>query len=245
MANNNDVIGYIHSVDSFGAVDGPGIRFVVFLQGCPLRCLYCHNPDSWKFKEGQKRSANDLMQEKLGYKSYIRRGGVTLSGGEPFAQMEFVKALLSLCREHGIHTAVDTSGAIPLEVSKEGIDLADMLLLDLKAIDPQECLSLTGQDNRHALQTLAYCEQTGKKIWLRHVCVPGYTLDSGKLAQMADYLKSFQCVDRVELIPFHQMGSYKWEYLDTPYRLGAVEPPSAEEMEQAKELFRTRGLNAV
>ena len=245
MENYHDITGFIHSVDSFGAVDGPGIRFVVFLQGCPLRCLYCHNPDSWKFGEGQKRTAQDLMEEILEYKSFIRRGGVTLSGGEPFAQIEFTKALLILCRENGIHTAVDTSGAIPLAVSKEGIDLADLLLLDIKAFRSQECLTLTGQDNHNALATLQYCEEIGKKVWIRHVCVPGYTLETERLTELADYLKDFNCIERVELIPFHQMGSYKWEYLDTPYQLSEVEPPSSEEMDQAKEIFRKRGLNAV
>lgn len=242
---HEDIKGYIHSTDSFGAVDGPGIRFVVFLQGCPLRCLYCHNPDSWKFGEGTQRTAGDLMEEILGYRSFLKRGGVTLSGGEPFAQMDFTKALLALCRENGFHTAVDTSGAVALSLSREGIDLTDLLLLDLKAYDPEECRKLTGQDNHHALETLGYCEKTKKPVWLRHVCLPGYTLYDEKLTRMAEFLKHYSCIERIELIPFHQMGSYKWDYLGESYQLAEVEPPSVQEMERAKQIFLSRGLPAV
>lgn len=243
MNSLEQVAGRIHSTDSFGAVDGPGIRFVVFLQGCPLRCLYCHNPDSWNFKEGTLRTAGDLMDEILDYKSFIQKGGVTLSGGEPLMQPEFTYALLTLCKQNGLHTAVDTSGAIPLTRTKSCIDAASMLLLDIKDIDSIDCQTLTGQSNEHAKQTLLYCEQTKKDVWIRHVCVPEYTLKEEKLHRLGEYLRSFQCIKRVELIPFHQMGMYKWDYLDgVTYQLKDLQAPSQSEMEQAKEIIRSYGL---
>lgn len=237
-----DIKGSIHSTESFGAVDGPGIRFVVFFQGCPLRCLYCHNPDSWKFSDGKVMTAGKLIQSILSYHNFIKSGGVTLSGGDPLAQPEFACALLTLCKQHRIHTAVDTSGFIPLEQSRQAIDLADMLLLDIKDLDPEGCIKLTGQSIDNTLATLDYCEQTKKPVWLRHVCVPGYTLIEEKLIRLADYLKDFTCIERVELIPFHQMGEYKWNYIDTPYQLSHVDPPSQKEMAHAVSLFRQRGL---
>ena len=240
-----DAAGFVHSTESFGAVDGPGIRYVVFLQGCPLRCLYCHNPDSWEFGAGTRRTAREVVADILEYRSFLTRGGVTLSGGEPFAQPEFAGAILALCREEGLHTAVDTSGAIPLARSKAGIGLADLLLLDFKAFDPEECRELTGQDNRNMLETLRFCEETGKPVWIRHVCVPGCTLREDRLEQMAAFLRGFSCVERVELIPFHQMGSYKWDYTGAEYRLRGTPVPSGPEMEAARALFRQAGLAVV
>lgn len=243
MNHLEQVIGRVHSTDSFGAVDGPGIRFVVFLQGCPLRCLYCHNPDSWNFQDGTVRQAGELTEEILGYKSFIQKGGVTLSGGEPLAQPDFTHALLTLCHQNGLHTALDTSGAVPLTYSKDCIDAASMLLLDIKEIDNQDCQKLTGQGNENTKQTLAYCEQTQKEVWIRHVCVPNYTLKEDKLHRLGEYLHSFQCIKRVELIPFHQMGSYKWDYVDgATYQLKNLTAPPQSEMEQAKEIIRSYGL---
>ena len=239
------VTGFVHSTESFGAVDGPGVRYVIFLQGCPLRCLYCHNPDSWRFGEGTQRTAQDLVEEILEYRSFLKRGGVTLSGGEPFAQPDFTEAILTLCRENGLHTAVDTSGAIPLARSRAGIERADLLLLDFKAFEPEECRKLTGQDNRSMLQTLRFCEEIGKPVWIRHVCVPGYTLQEEPLKQMAGFLRTFSCIERVELIPFHQMGSYKWDYVGANYQLRGLPVPTEQEMEQARAIFRQAGLATV
>ncbi len=241
-ANLRAVKGRIHSTESFGAVDGPGVRFIVFTQGCPLRCLYCHNPDSWKFSEGQETTAGALIDEILSYKSFIAKGGVTLSGGDPLAQPEFTYALLSLCKENGLHTAIDTSGAIPLERCQKAVDAADMLLLDIKEIDSDDCEKLTGQGNENARRLLDYCENVGKPVWIRHVCLPGYTLKEEKLERLADYLKDYHCVEQVELIPFHQMGMYKWDYVDEPYLLKDAESPAKEEMAQARAIFEKRGL---
>lgn len=237
-----EVRGRIHSIESFGAVDGPGVRFVVFFQGCPLRCLYCHNPDSWKFEEGQEKTAGEMIDQISDYKSFIRKGGVTLSGGDPLAQPEFCAALLKLCKEQGLHTAVDTAGYVPLSRCKEAVDEADMILLDIKDIDTEDCKTLTGQGNENALSLLDYCESVKKPVWIRHVCLPGYTLQEEKLKRLAEKLSSYRCVEKVELIPFHQMGIYKWDYVDREYLLADVEVPSQQEMEEAHKLFREYGL---
>lgn len=237
-----NVKGRIHSTESFGAVDGPGVRFIVFTQGCPLRCLYCHNPDSWNYSEGQETTAGELIDEILSYRNFIAKGGVTLSGGDPLAQPEFTYAILKLCKEHGLHTALDTSGAIPLEQCRKAVDEADMLLLDIKDIDTEDCKTLTGQGNENALELLNYCERQGKPVWIRHVCLPDYTLQEDKLERLAGYLKDYRCVEQVELIPFHQMGMYKWDYVDRPYLLKDTEVPTREEMERAKKIFEQKGL---
>jgi pyruvate formate lyase activating enzyme len=239
---NPHVTGRVHSVESFGTLDGPGIRYVLFLQGCPLRCLYCHNPDSQCAGAGKVVTAGEALADILSYRAFIRRGGVTLSGGEPLLQPEFACALLEGCRESRLHSAIDTSGAIPLAASKPALDLADLVLLDLKAIDDDLCRTLTGAGNQHALDTLDYCEAAGKAVWVRHVVVPGYTLDEGQLARLADHLLRYACVSRVELLPFHKMGEYKWEALRAPYRLSGTPAPTAEEMARAQSIFAQRGL---
>ena len=239
---DREIIGRVHSIESFGAVDGPGIRFVVFLQGCPLQCKYCHNPDSWDPAYGKKMSAGMLLDEILSYRNFIKNGGVTISGGEPLLQHAFVKELLDGCREHGVHTAVDTAGSIPLTVCRGAADAADMLLLDIKDIDSADCRQLTGMGNERAFELLDYCEEAGKPVWIRHVVVPGLTLDWDKLGRLADRLSSYRCVEKAELLPFHKLGEYKWEALGRTYSLTDVQPPAREEMEKAREIFRSRGI---
>lgn len=234
--------GRIHSVESFGAVDGPGVRFVVFMQGCPLRCRYCHNPDTWKPSDGKLVSAADLVREIEQYRNFIRSGGVTLSGGEPLMQPEFATELLKLCKASGFHTAIDTSGAIPLHHCKEAVDTADLILLDIKDIDAEDCRSLTGQDNANALALLDYCEETHKPVWIRHVLVPGLTLSDEKLHRLAQKLQSYTCIEKVELNPFHKMGEFKWEQLALPYTLTDTPAPSPDETNHAKEVFRSYEL---
>lgn len=229
--------GYIHSVETFGAVDGPGLRYVVFMQGCPLRCLFCHNPDSWKMGEGEKKSDTELMADILEYKSFIKRGGVTFSGGEPMMQPGFLRSMLRLCRKHGLHTAVDTSGAVSTEISGSVICEADMLLLDIKTLDEELYPKLTGQTIHNNLATLQYCEDIGKPVWIRHVLVPGYTLVKERMEKLAEYLKQFKCIERIELLPFHKLGEYKWEEMGETYQLYDVPVPTEEEMKMAKEIF--------
>ena len=234
--------GRIHSYESFGAVDGPGIRFVVFMQGCLLRCLYCHNPDSWDCSGGELIDAQQLLQKILAYKNFIKKGGVTFSGGEPLLQADFVAHMTALLQQHGLHVAIDTSGAVPLQRCKPAVNAADLLLLDIKALDPDLCVTLTGRDNRQALQMLDFRQQQNKPVWIRHVVVPGYTLDVDRLQQLAAFLKSYSCIERVELLPFHKMGEYKWKQLRLPYTLEAVQPPEEADLRQAKELFKSYGL---
>ena len=236
------VTGRVHSIESFGAVDGPGVRFVVFLQGCLLRCRYCHNPDSWGFNDGKSMTSTELIQEILSYRNFIKNGGVTISGGEPFLQHDFIAAILSACREHGVHTAVDTSGAVPLSATADLIDLADMLLLDIKEIDTEDCKLLTGKGNENTFATLDYCEKIQKPIWIRHVILPGYTLNLDKLERLAKRLSGYRCIEKVELLPFHKMGEYKWEMLNREYLLTDTQPPTKEEMGQVRQIFLSHGL---
>ncbi|HOM59714.1 MAG TPA: pyruvate formate-lyase-activating protein [Kiritimatiellia bacterium] len=239
---NPQVTGRIHSIESFGTLDGPGIRYVLFLQGCPLRCLYCHNPDAGDCEAGRVITAGEALADILTYRAFIARGGVTLSGGEPLLQPEFVCALLEGCREQCLHTALDTSGAIPLSISRAALDRADLILLDVKAIDDDLCRTLTGRGNRETLATLEYCEAAGREVWVRHVLVPGYTLDPAHLTRLADHLLRYACIRKVELLPFHKMGEYKWEALQRPYRLSDTPPPTEEEVQAARAIFEQRGL---
>ncbi len=236
-----NVTGRIHSLESFGAVDGPGVRFVVFFQGCPLRCLFCHNPDSWDPHSGTVTDVADLAQNILSYKNYLS-GGVTFSGGEPLLQPQFCERLMDLLKDSGMHVAIDTSGAIPPEKVKSILTKADLLLLDIKSIDAAMCKTITGVDNQNALKTLQYRESIHKPVWIRHVILPGYTLDFPMLERMADALQPFSCIEKVELLPFHKMGEFKWEALKEPYRLQETEPPTKEEMQKAKEIFQQRGF---
>lgn len=235
--------GYIHSLESFGAVDGPGIRYVVFFQGCPIRCIFCHNPDTWAMNEGTPTQVEELIEKIVDFRPFYRRGGVTLSGGEPLAQPEFAAALLRRLKEEDFHTAVDTAGSIPLERCREAVDLADLLLLDIKALDPVLCQTMTGVDGSGAKALLDYRQEQGRPVWLRHVLVPGYTLDMDKLEALADYLAPYTCIERVELLPFHQLGKHKWDVMELPYTLADVKSPPAAEVEQAKEIFRARGFS--
>ncbi len=239
---NPAVTGRVHSIESFGTLDGPGIRYVLFLQGCPLRCLYCHNPDARSLEAGKTMTAGDVLADILTYRPFIRRGGVTLSGGEPLLQPAFAREVLAGCRENRLHCAIDTSGAIPLSDARPALDLADLVLLDIKAIDDRLCETLTGASNRNPLATLEYCEAVGKPVWIRHVLVPGYTLDDAQLQRLADHLLRFSCIRKVELLPFHKMGEYKWEALRCPYLLADTPVPTEAEVTRAKAIFRSRGL---
>lgn len=237
--------GSLHSVETFGTLDGPGIRYVLFLQGCALRCLYCHNPDTWKMGAGKEVDSQEVVKEILTYKNFIRKGGVTLSGGEPLLQPEFALDVIQSCREHGIHTAVDTAGSVSLLRSAPVLDAADLILLDIKSLKDSQCISLTGKSNSNTLVTLDYCEQIGKPVWLRHVLVPGWTLEMSQLKELAEFLKPYQCIEKVELLPFHKMGEYKWKALKLQYQLGDITEPTEEELIQVKKLFAEAGLPVV
>ena len=236
---------YLHSTESFGTVDGPGVRFVIFLQGCPMRCQYCHNPDTWRMGGGREMDSEDIIRDILSYRNFIRTGGVTLSGGEPLLQPEFAADIIKKCAAHGIHTALDTAGAVPLSVSQPVLDAADLILLDIKAFNNDLCKQLTGRGNEDTLKTLGYCELSQKPVWLRHVLVPGLTLEKGLLENLADYLVHFSCIQQVELLPFHKMGEYKWKELRYPYALSDTPAPTREDLKMAREVFETRNLKVL
>ncbi len=237
--------GYVHSVETFGTVDGPGVRYVAFLQGCPLRCAYCHNPDSRAFGQNLETTPSALVEDVLRYKDFLHGGGVTLSGGEPLAQPEFTREVLELLRAEGLHTAVDTSGAIPLERCRAAVEVADLVLLDLKHIDPDKCRDMTGQDNRNAIRLLTWCENSGKPVWIRHVVVPGLSDSLADLERLATFLSEFTCIERIEILPFHKMGEYKWKELKEDYRLGATPEPDAKTIRAIQALFARYGLMAA
>ncbi len=231
--------GKIHSIESFGTVDGPGIRFVAFLQGCPLRCSYCHNPDTWDAtRPGRyEYTPQQLLSEALRYKSFIARGGVTLTGGEPLMQASFCREYFRLCREEGIHTALDTAGSIVTEKTLGVLDFTDLVLLDIKAFRTELCRRVCGSDGRNALAFLEEAERRGTTVWIRHVVVPGLTDDDDSIAEMMDYLKSYRCIDRIEWLPYHTMGVYKYEELNLPYPLEGVAPLSSERINELRQRY--------
>ena len=236
--------GHIHSLETFGAVDGPGIRFVVFFQGCPLRCKFCHNPDTWDSRFGTEMTSDEIISKILPYKPFYRDGGVTLSGGEPLAQPEFALELLSKLKAHGFHTAVDTSGAVPLRVCKNAVDMAELLLLDFKAGSSALAAEITGTDDilSRERELLEYCQAQKKPVWIRHVLIPGLTAEHDALTLLAEYLRPFKCIEKVELLPFHKLGEHKWPA--GAYTLSETAAPSEEDMVNAREIFISNGLNA-
>ena len=237
--------GYVHSVETFGAIDGPGIRYVVFMQGCPIRCIYCHNPDSWKPKTGQQTTVNQIVKNIKPYINYISNGGVTISGGEPLLQPRFVLKLIKKLKKLNLHVALDTAGTLPLVISKPVIDASDLILLDIKSLDNNMCTTVTGSPNTNTLSTLDYCEHTGKDVWIRHVVVPGYTLNFDMLKQLAQYLTKYKCVKNIDLLAFHKMGEYKWKELGYDYKLTETPAPTAEEMQKARQIFKDLNLPIV
>ena len=240
--------GKIHSVFSGGTVDGPGIRFVVFMQGCPLRCKYCHNPDTWDLSGGEIRSDSDLVREIIKYKNYFgKTGGVTLSGGEPLVQIDFAIELLKKIKSYGIHTAVDTSGALfnlesqeVLSKYEELIKYTDLFLLDIKHIDDASHKNLTGISNKNTLAFAKWLDQKGVKTWIRHVLVPNYTDDDESLIKLGEFIKGLSNVEKVEVLPYHTMGEVKYNKLGFEYALKGVKPPSKESVLKAKQIL---GIN--
>lgn len=234
--------GYIHSFESFGTKDGPGIRFVFFLQGCPLRCLYCHNPDTWKMNNAKHElTPAEAFNEVQRVKAFVR-GGVTVSGGEPLLQAEFVTELFKLCKEDGMHTAVDTSGFLLNDKIKETLQYTDLVLLDIKHIDPVKYQNLTQKPLENTLQFMQYLSEINKPIWVRYVLVPGYSDDETDLHNWAKYVSQFANVERVDLLPFHQMGIHKWEEMKEEYKLKDTATPTVEKIARATEIFKSYGL---
>ncbi|MCM1312260.1 MAG: pyruvate formate-lyase-activating protein [Bacteroides sp.] len=234
------MLGRIHSLESFGTVDGPGIRFVIFMQGCPMRCLFCHNPDTWDMNAEVKYSltAEELFKEVGRYKSFIASGGVTVTGGEPLVQAEFVDEFFRICNSAGIHTALDTSGVIFNDKVKTLLEHTDLVLLDIKTADEDLHRKLTGCTIDNNRKLLDYLQQKGKSVWIRHVVVPTVTDDDGRLRRLAEYVSHYDVVERVELLPYHTMGSYKYEQLGIPYPLDGIPALSSERIKAVAGIFR-------
>lgn len=231
--------GRIHSFESFGTVDGPGIRFVVFMQGCPMRCKYCHNPDTWNFDGGKTYSAQEVATRALKYKNYYKNGGgITVSGGEPLAQAEFVAELFKIMKENGIHTAIDTSGITFNPQNKQKIDevlrFCDLVLLDIKHIDDVEHKNLTGVSNANVLNFAKYLSDVGKKVWIRHVLVPQLTDDDNYLKGLKAFISTLSNVEKIEVLPYHNMGEAKYDKLKINYPLKGVNPPDKQRVINAK-----------
>lgn len=241
------VDGYIHSVETLGTVDGPGVRYIIFTQGCPLRCRYCHNPDSFKMKSGQLVASGTLLDEIQQSADFLRRanGGVTISGGEPLVQADFVASILRGCKEMNLHTALDTSGHLGAAATDAMLADTDLVLLDIKSFDPATYRRVTSVDLQPTLDFARRLDQMGKKMWIRFVLVPGLTDDPANVEGLADFVASLKMVERVEVAPFHNMGKFKWEELQIPYELADTPPPTAESIEYVHRAFSSRGLTVV
>ena len=237
-------IGNIHSYESFGTVDGPGIRFVLFLQGCPLRCKFCHNPDTWNISDEKIRErAVETFEKVKKYKGYFgKKGGLTGTGGEPFLQADFILELFKLCKEDGINTVVDTSGYIFNEKVKEVLEYTDLVLLDIKAIDEKVYKELTGVELENTLKFAQYLKEKGKRVWIRHVIVPGITDNDELLNRLAEYVSNLDNVEKVELLPYHKLGEFKYKELGMKYVLEGVEELSKERLENAVSIFQKYNL---
>ncbi|MBQ9212755.1 MAG: pyruvate formate lyase-activating protein [Bacteroidales bacterium] len=235
------MIGKIHSIETFGTVDGPGIRFVVFLQGCPLRCLFCHNPDTWNVNAPVKyeMSEDELFKEMKRYKSFIKSGGVTFSGGEPLMQADFVENFFRICKENSFHTTLDTSGYIFSEKVVNVLNYTDLVLLDIKTLDANLHEKYTSKPLDNTLKFLDYLEKISKPVWIRHVVVPTYTDDDEKLSLLANFLKKYSVVQKVELLPFHTLGFFKYENLGITNPLKHLEDLSDDRIKNARNIFKT------
>lgn len=236
-------IGNIHSFESFGTQDGPGIRFVFFMQGCPLRCLYCHNPDTWNHKtKMQQLTAAEAFDEVRKVKGFLKTGGVTISGGEPLLQAEFISELFQICKKEGIHTCIDTSGFVFNSKVKETLEYTDLVLLDIKHIDSEKYKNLTSKSLEPTLNFMEYLSEIDKPTWLRYVLTPTLSDDEKDLHNWAKYASQFKNVQRVDILPFHQMGTSKWEEMGKEYVLKDLPTPTQEQILKARTIFEEHGL---
>ena len=235
-----EIYGNIHSIESCGTVYGPGIRFVIFTQGCPLRCQYCHNPDSWDFKENQKMSVEEILEQYEGVKEFCT-GGVTVTGGEPMAQMDFVTELFKTFKEKGIHTALDTSGLYFNRENTEKVDellkYTDLVLLDIKHIDNEEHIKLTKHSNKNILDFAKYLSEINKPVWIRHVVVPGITFKEEYLTRLGQFLAGLHNIKALDVLPYHDMAIPKYENLGIDYPLKGVPPLTHDEAKKARNII--------
>jgi pyruvate formate lyase activating enzyme len=239
-------MGFLHSFTTGSAVDGPGVRVVGWTAGCQWRCLYCHNPDTWNMMNGFPVPLDRAVEEIRKYRQGLRtmHGGFTLSGGEPLMQDRFAVKLLRACKEMGIHTAIETNGYLGSRLGDEEMDTIDLVLLGIKAWDRTKHLQLTGKDITNTLELARRLAARKTPVWVRFVLVPGLTDDLGDIAQIAKFAAGLGNVERVEVLPFHQLGRFKWQRLGLDYTLAGVEPPSQDLIESACHVFRAEGLQA-
>lgn len=238
------IIGKIHSFESFGTVDGPGLRFVVFMQGCTFRCLYCHNPDTFEMDHATYEfTPMEVFQRMQKFMPYYRRGGITISGGEPLLQPKFISELFKMCKAQGIHTAIDTAGISLSEEVVNALNYTDLVLLDVKCIDPEIHLALTGKPLGPTLDFAKYLSDQEIPTWIRYVLVPGITDRDDLIEKHAEFVASLKNVIRVEILPFHKLGEKKYETLGMKYKLKDVSPPTQERIENAKNIYKRRGIN--
>lgn len=236
--------GYVHSIESFGLVDGPGVRCVIFLQGCPMRCQYCHNPDTWAMEGGTPWTPEDLFRKVYRFQPYWRNnGGITVSGGEALRQMDFVIEFFTLAKKNRVQTALDTSGIFfkntpeYLEKFDQLLAVTDLFILDIKEMDNERHKKLTGHSNENILAMARYLSDHGKAMWIRHVLVPGLTDDEEGLTALKNLIQTLPTVEKVEILPYHTLGVFKWENLGIDYPLKDAVPPTEEEVAKAKEIL--------
>lgn len=240
----SEIKGRIHSVESFGSADGPGVRYIVFLKGCNMRCQYCHNPDTWAKDGGELMTPEEVLKKALRYKTYWKeKGGITVSGGEALLQIDFVTELFRLAKEKGVNTCLDNSGN-PFSLEEpfkskfdELMKYTDLFMLDIKHMDDAAHRKLTGQTNQNILEMAAYLSDHGKAMWIRHVLVPGITTEEDELHRLRSFLDTLKTVERVEVLPYHTLGVFKWKELGIPYQLEGVDPPTKEQIDRAKEIL--------
>ena len=236
--------GYIHSLESFGSVDGPGVRYLIFTTGCAMRCQFCHNPDTWNMKEGTEYTADELLEKAVKYRSYWgENGGITVSGGEPLLQIDFLTELFQKAKAMGIHTTLDTSGnpftrEEPFFSKFETLmQYTDLLLVDIKHIDDEQHKILTGQSNQNILDMARYLSDIGKPIWIRHVLVPERSDKDEYLIRLREFIDTLNNVEKVEVLPYHTLGVYKWGELGYDYQLEGIEPPTKERIDNARKIL--------
>lgn len=239
---DQDILGHIHSVETCGTVDGPGLRYVLFLSGCPLRCQYCHNPDTQGKPCGEVKSSHAVLEDVLKYRNYIRNGGLTISGGEPLMQPEFVHAVLKGAKEAGLHTALDTSGFLGYKASDELLEQVDLVLLDIKSFNPVTYQQVTGVSLSPTLEFADRLDNLGKDVWIRYVLVPGLTDAESNMDGLAQYIATFDNVKRVEILPFHKMGESKYASLGKKYQLASTPEPTRAQVDRARSIFARYGV---
>ena len=238
--------GYIHSLESFGSVDGPGVRYVIFTSGCALRCQFCHNPETWNMQSGTPYTADELIEKALKYRTYWgSKGGITVSGGEPLLQIDFLTELFQKAKEQGIHTTLDTSGN-PFTRGEPFFDkfcklmeVTDLVMLDIKQIDEEQHKILTGYTNQNILDMARFLSDIKKPVWIRHVLVPERSDRDDYLERLQEFILTLKNVERVEVLPYHTLGVFKWKELGFEYQLEGINPPTKDRVENANRILKT------